>query len=175
MVIGSKTIYVELAPAVIEHILKTILEFSEEHESVLLRIESKLKNDFGTSEGETKYRVIMARAQYQLRTVQPSLCASIYNAIYNLYERWKEDHELIRKPYLRIGLTIPRWQIISSIYSIKAMLIRPPNANLKDLHDPELNLLSQSEKITIEISNRFERLIKYEIENRGFKPMTHAV
>lgn len=178
----SKTVYVNLAPAVIEYILQTIYDFAnDDYDDIMTKVDNKLKTDLGVvNEQDSKYRVIMARAQYQKKTIQPQLCAQIYNQIFNAYERYKEQHELARKPFLRLGLTIPRWRIISSIFSLKAILVRPPASDNHVFGNDDLTLamdadLTTAEKTILDMATRFDALVKYETENRGFKRMTHAV
>ena len=185
MVFGgqSRTVYVNLGPAVIEYILQTIYDFAnDDYDDIITKIDNKLKTDLGVNdESDPKYKVIMARAEYQKRSIQPELCAQIYNQIFNAYERYKEQHELARKSFLRLGLTIPRWRIISSIFSLKAILVRPPASAITNMFgNDDLTLamdadLTTAEKTILDMATRFEALVKYEVENRGFKRMTHAV
>lgn len=158
-----------LGPQVIEYILKTILDYSEEYEVILDKIKDKLLTDLQCKdENDTKYKVIMSRCEYKIRQLQPELCANVYNQLFNAYENYKQSPDITKKPYLTISMTVPKWRVISNIFSIKAILIRKHESDLSTESDP-------GDLTTIDIAKRFEAVMTYEIENRGFKRKTHAV
>ena len=146
--------------------LQTIQDFADEgFEAFMDKLESKL-NETTISVQDTKYKVIKSRAEYQIRLITPEIAASIFNLLFNSNERYKQEDPLLRKPYLRIGMTLPRWRILASIFTLKALYIHKEDPNEE---------LTRIEAITVDISKRLEALNTYETENRGFRKMTHAV
>ena len=166
---GSKTIYVNLSPEVIDFILQTIQDFADEGtQNFIDRLESRL-NEITASNEDAKYKVIKSRAEYQIRLITPEFAAAVYNVLFNSREQYKLENELTRKPYIRVGFTLPRWRIIQAIFDLKALVIHREDP---ELENPEL---TRSERITLDIAKRFDSLLIYETENRGYKRMTHSV
>lgn len=163
---GNKTIYINLSPQVIEFIKQTIQDFADDgFEGFMDKLESKL-NETTISTEDTKYKVIKSRAEYQIRLITPEIAAAVYNTLFNSLERWKQENELLRKPYIRVGLSLPRWRLIQAIFDLKALVIQKS--------DPDQEV-TPTEQTILDIAKRFDSFVTFETDNRGFKRMTHAV
>lgn len=167
------TFAANLGPQVLEYILDAIQTYATDNEvksneEILDKIHNKLLTDLQCKdENDTKYKVIMSRCEYKIRQLQPELCAKVYNQLFNAYEKWKQEHELKRKPTIRISMSIPKWRVISNIFALRAILVRK--------HKYDLTEMDPADITTIDIARRFEKMMNYEIENRGYRRKTHAV